>query len=104
MPIRPTAPSALSRPALRMPSPSGAARAVLSGLRRLHRRMKNRRAIEGLVALDRAQLADLGLTRADVEAVLALPLSADPSVRLSERLAERRRNRVLMRLCGRDEG
>jgi uncharacterized protein YjiS (DUF1127 family) len=55
----------------------------------LYRTWKNRRAFYRLGELSDAELADIGLTRADLHVVVASPFGSDPTVRLRE-LAEGR--------------
>jgi uncharacterized protein YjiS (DUF1127 family) len=56
----------------------------------LWRRAQNRRSVAKLLEWDERMLRDIGLTRGDVCAVMALPAGQDPSYRLSELSSERR--------------
>lgn len=58
--------------------------AFLSPLLALIRAAKNRRAVLALAELDDHMLRDIGLRRADIRAVLTLPLPHDPSQALKE--------------------
>lgn len=51
---------------------------------------RNRQAIQGLTHLSDAALDDMGLTRADVNRALSLPLTDDPSAHLSLLVRRRR--------------
>ena len=68
----------------------GAARAVFALLKFVARRWANRRAVRDLLDWDDNALRDIGLTRADVRLALGLPMSEDPSVRLTDWVSERR--------------
>ena len=61
------------------------------------RALKNRRAFYRLGELSDSQLADIGLTRADLNVVVDLPFSADPTAHLGT-MAEARRIEGLARL------
>jgi uncharacterized protein YjiS (DUF1127 family) len=54
------------------------------------RSAQNRRSVAKLLDWDERMLRDIGLTRGDVSAVMALPAGQDPSYRLSELSGERR--------------
>jgi len=56
----------------------------------LWRTAQNRRSVAKLLEWDERMLRDIGLTRGDVCAVMALPAGQDPSYRLSELSGERR--------------
>src|ERR1700733_7094148 len=56
----------------------------------LWRTTQNRRSVARLLEWDERMLRDIGLTRGDVCAVMALPAGQDPSYRLSELSSERR--------------
>jgi uncharacterized protein YjiS (DUF1127 family) len=56
----------------------------------LWRSARNRRTVAKLLDWDERMLRDIGLTRGDVSAVMALPAGQDPSYRLSELSGERR--------------
>ena len=75
----------------------GLIRAVPASLAAFWRAHQNRRAIATLARLDSHMLADIGLTRGDVHAALAVPLGDDPS----RQLARLHRERHLARLAAR---
>ena len=52
-----------------------------------------RASFRALAAMDARELADIGLTPADLNDATALPLAADPTVFLAERAFARRRER-----------
>jgi uncharacterized protein YjiS (DUF1127 family) len=54
---------------------------------------RNRREAKKLAGLDRRMLADIGLTRADVNDAFSEPFWEDPTALLRERAIERRMNR-----------
>jgi uncharacterized protein YjiS (DUF1127 family) len=54
------------------------------------RTARNRRSVAKLLEWDERMLRDIGLTRGDVCAVMALPAGQDPSYRLNELSGERR--------------
>ena len=58
---------------------------------------RNRREAKKLAGLDRHMLADIGLTRADVNDAFSEPFWEDPTALLRERAIERRMNRGLSR-------
>ena len=62
---------------------------VLGTLSTVFRIWKNRRAFHRLGEMSDAELADIGLTRADLSVAIDAPLGADPTVRL-RLLAEER--------------
>jgi len=64
---------------------------LFPSLRRLYSNWRKRRRMHDLQQLDDRALTDIGLTRADVMAVLGQPMSVDPVWDL-ERRARRRRN------------
>lgn len=61
------------------------------------RAMRNRQNATVLAGLDRRMLADIGLTRSDVQDAFSTPLWEDPTALLSERAIERRMNRAVIR-------
>lgn len=63
---------------------------VLAAAAGFYRNWKNRRAFNCLGEMTDAQLADIGLTRADLS-FAALPFGADPTQRLGAIAAERMR-------------
>ena len=69
------------------------ARALILGFRRLRkviRAARNRRDAHMLAALDRRMLADMGITRADLNDAFSEPFWEDPTALLRERALERR--------------
>lgn len=60
----------------------------------IYRAWKNRRAVYQLGLLSEWELADIGLTRADLNVAWRLPLRLDPTVELGA-IAEARANREL---------
>jgi uncharacterized protein YjiS (DUF1127 family) len=63
------------------------------GLRRLAKRMQNRRDATRLADMDARMLADIGLTHSDLRDAYSEPLWRDPSEVLARRAAERRLGR-----------
>ena len=63
-------------------------------VRRLFSNWRKRRRLQDLQQLDDRALTDIGLTRADVMAVLGQPMSVDPVWDL-ERRARRRRSQAI---------
>ncbi len=69
------------------------ARALILSFRRLRkviRAARNRRDARMLAALDRRMLADMGITRADLNDAFSEPFWEDPTALLRERALERR--------------
>jgi len=64
------------------------------------RAIRNRHQANVLARLDRHMLADIGLTRSDVQDAFSAPLWEDPTTLLSERAIERRMNRAVGRYIG----
>jgi uncharacterized protein YjiS (DUF1127 family) len=60
------------------------------GLKRIAKRMQNRRAAIRLAEMDARMLADIGLTRSDLRDAYAEPVWRDPTDVLARRAAERR--------------
>jgi uncharacterized protein YjiS (DUF1127 family) len=58
---------------------------------------RNRREAQKLAGLDRRMLADIGLTRSDVNDAFSEPFWEDPTALLRERAIERRMNRPVPR-------
>jgi len=58
---------------------------------------RNRQEAKKLAGLDRRMLADIGLTRADVNDAFSEPFWEDPTALLRERAIERRMNRGVSR-------
>ena len=65
---------------------------VTDQVARLYRTWKNRRQIVHLTEFDDHVLADIGLTRGDIDAALSQPFSQDPSLQLQQ-IAQRNRSR-----------
>ncbi len=63
----------------------------------LARAIRNRRDARMLASLDSRMLADIGITRSDVNDAFAAPLWEDPTALLRERAIERRTNRARSR-------
>jgi uncharacterized protein YjiS (DUF1127 family) len=59
---------------------------------------RNRREVQKLAGLDRRMLADIGITRADVNDAFSEPFWEDPTALLRERAIERRMNRRASRV------
>ncbi|MGH6742838.1 MAG: DUF1127 domain-containing protein [Bradyrhizobium sp.] len=72
------------------------------GLRRLGKRIQNRRDATRLAELDERMLADLGLTRSDLRDAYAEPLWRDPTDVLARRSVERHSGRLRIAVRGRD--
>ena len=64
--------------------------AVYSGLKAFLRAYHNRRQAQVLSGLDRQMLADMGITRADLNDAFSGPFWDDPTALLRERALERR--------------
>lgn len=69
------------------------ARRALGWLSQAWRAWQNRMAARRLQQFDDRMLADIGLTRADVDGAFSAPLWEDPSVQLHQKVMERRRAR-----------
>ena len=63
-------------------------------VRQIARARKHRREANVLAGLDRNMLADIGITRADLNDALSGPFWEDPTALLRERALERRLYRV----------
>ena len=63
-------------------------------LKAIARARKHRREANVLAGLDRSMLADLGISRSDLNDALSAPFWEDPTALLRERALERRRYRV----------
>ena len=72
-----------------------AGRSVWTFVKTVAQRVRNRRAVVTLLNWDERALRDIGLTRADVQLSLALPLREDPSTQLMFWALERRSARLL---------
>lgn len=72
------------------PAEVGLVHAVLQFAERTVRTWRNRRAVGRLSELDDHVLADVGLTRGDVDAALSRPLIHDPSIELARLVGESR--------------
>ena len=66
-------------------------------LKQISRARRNRRDAILLAGLDRRMLADIGITRNDVQDAFSEPFWEDPTALLRQRAIERRWNRALMR-------
>lgn len=84
--------------AIRTATLSGVGAAVLQSLTRLWTAWQHRRQVLALVEADDRMLADIGLTRSDLNGALASPASDDPSYYLSRARQERLRHRARGRL------
>jgi uncharacterized protein YjiS (DUF1127 family) len=69
-------------------------------LKSVERAMRHRREANVLARLDRHMLADIGITRSDVQDAFSTPLWEDPTALLNERARERRIGRIAMRRFG----
>ena len=67
---------------------------VVKVLKAVERTLRHRREAHVLARLDRHMLADIGLTRSDVQDAFSAPLWEDPTELLSERARERRIGRL----------
>ena len=63
-------------------------------LKQIARARKHRHEVNVLAGLDRSMLADLGISRSDLNDALSAPFWEDPTALLRERALERRRYRV----------
>lgn len=70
-----------SRPAVAM--------RVANGVSNVYRAWKNRRAFYRLGEMSDTELADIGLTRADLHVAIDVPFGSDPTVRLRSIAIER---------------
>jgi len=61
-----------------------------AGMAKLIRSYRNRRQAAELLSWDDRRLADIGITRTDVELAMGLPVSHDPSLQLQLWALERR--------------
>ena len=73
---------------------------VVISSKAIARAVRNRHQANVLARLDRHMLADIGLTRSDVQDAFSAPLWEDPTTLLSERAIERRMNRAVGRYAG----
>lgn len=55
---------------------------AINGVAAFYRAWKNRRAFYRLGEMSDTELADIGLTRADLHVAINIPLGGDPTVRL----------------------
>ena len=83
-----------SMPATALPS---IATVVVNAIVKFLRAWKNRRAFYRLGEMSDAELADIGLTRADLNVAIDLPFGSDPTTHLGS-MAETRRVEALARL------
>jgi len=67
---------------------------VTRWLKAFARARRHRREATALAGLDRRMLADIGLSRSDLNDAFSGPLWEDPTVLLRERAGERRRGRM----------
>jgi uncharacterized protein YjiS (DUF1127 family) len=67
---------------------------VVSVARRMLKAWRNRRSARHLLEMNARELADIGLTPADVQLAFGLPFGEDPTERLSAWAAERRPARL----------
>ncbi|WP_457935558.1 DUF1127 domain-containing protein [Mesorhizobium sp. 10J20-29] len=81
--------SATARPSI--------ATVVVNAIVKFLRAWKNRRAFYRLGEMSDAELADIGLTRADLNVAIDLPFGSDPTSHLGS-MAETRRVEALARL------
>ena len=70
---------------------------IRTGVRRLVKAYRNRRQVAELLSWDDRRLADIGLTRTDVELAMGMPVSQDPSMQLQRWALERRSAHVASR-------
>lgn len=87
IPVLPIAASTLLRASLSLVA------LVTHWLKRLNQARRHRREARVLAGLDRRMLADIGITRADVDDAFSRPFWQDPTALLSERAGARRRGR-----------
>lgn len=64
-----------------------------------YRSWKNRREFMRLGQMSDAELADIGLRRADLHAAVGLPFGIDPTVRLYDVVRARNEEHVARRVC-----
>jgi uncharacterized protein YjiS (DUF1127 family) len=70
---------------------------IVAVLKSVERAMRHRREANVLARLDRHMLADIGITRSDLQDAFSTPLWQDPTELLSDRAQERRLGRKAMR-------
>lgn len=93
-PVVPVAAGTLVRVVAELLSP------VVKVLKAMERVLRHRREANVLARLDRHMLADIGITRSDVQDAFSTPLWEDPTELLSERARERRIGRLAVRHFG----
>jgi uncharacterized protein YjiS (DUF1127 family) len=71
---------------------------VVLSAKSVARSVRNRREALVLARLDQHMLADIGLTRSDINDAFSTPLWEDPTALLNERAIERRMNRAVTRV------
>ena len=71
---------------------------VTHWLKALAKARRHRRQASKLAGLDRRMLADIGITRADLQDAFSEPFWEDPTALLRERAIERRLNRTVTRV------
>ena len=70
---------------------------MTSGAKRIARARRHRRNAAALAHFDGRMLADIGISRSDLNDAFSGPFWEDPTALLRERAIERRWNRALMR-------
>src|SRR5215813_5628980 len=70
---------------------------VTRWLKELMEARRHRREAHALIGLDRRMLADIGITRGDVQDAFSEPFWDDPTALLRERALERRLNHAVRR-------
>ena len=70
---------------------------AVAWIKKLVRARRNWAEASNLASLDRRMLADLGITRADLNDAFSEPFWEDPTALLRERAIERRMNRAVTR-------
>ena len=68
---------------------------VVLAAHRMLKAWRNRRSARRLLDMNARELADIGLTPADVQLAFGLPIGEDPTERLSAWAAERRSARLV---------
>jgi uncharacterized protein YjiS (DUF1127 family) len=71
---------------------------VTRWLKDFARARRHRREARALAGLDRRMLADIGVTRADLNDAFSSPFWEDPTTLLRERVCERRSSRAVLRV------
>jgi len=73
----------------RITSRSAVAMRVANAVSNVYRAWKNRRAFYRLGEMSDSELADIGLTRADLHVAIAIPFGRDPTVKLRSLATDR---------------